>query len=63
LFVSLRILIWIKLFYEAADMMSRKRTDLLFVTKNRKEIIGVLYNDVIVTEAIAGKKDLPDKSF
>ncbi len=49
--------------HEAADMMIRKQTEMLFVTRNRKEIVGVLYNDVFVTEAIAGKKNHDTRIF
>jgi PAS domain S-box-containing protein len=38
--------------HEAADIMNRKQTELLFVTKNRKEIVGVLHKDVFIAEAL-----------
>jgi PAS domain S-box-containing protein len=37
---------------EAADIMHRKQSELLFVTKNRKEIVGVLHKDVFIAEAM-----------
>ena len=42
---------------EAAEMMIRKQTELLFVTGNRKEIVGLLHNNVFINEVISGKKD------
>jgi PAS domain S-box-containing protein len=42
---------------EAADMMIRKQTELLFVTRNRKEIVGLLDHKAFITEVISGKKD------
>ncbi|MFO7923641.1 MAG: DUF294 nucleotidyltransferase-like domain-containing protein, partial [Bacteroidales bacterium] len=42
---------------EAADMMIRKQTELLFVTRNRKEIVGLLDHNAFITEVISGKKD------
>ncbi len=41
---------------EAADMMIRKQTELLFVTRNRKEIVGFLDHNAFITEVISGKK-------
>jgi PAS domain S-box-containing protein len=42
---------------EAADMMIRKQTELLFVTRNRKEIVGLLDRNAFITEVVSGKKD------
>ena len=49
--------------YEAADIMGRKKTDLLFVTRKRKEIIGILYNDIIISGIVAGRMDHDTKVF
>jgi PAS domain S-box-containing protein len=48
---------------EAAEMMLRKQTEWLFVTKNNKDIVGVLDNDVFVKEAIAGQANQKTKIF
>jgi PAS domain S-box-containing protein len=42
---------------EAADMMIRKQTELLFVTRNRNEVIGLLDHNAFITDAKSGKKD------
>ncbi len=42
---------------EAADMMIRKQTELLFVTRNRKEIVGLLDHNAFINEVISGKND------
>ena len=49
--------------YEAADIMGRKKTDLLFVTRKRNEIIGILYNDIIISGIVAGRMDHDTKVF
>ena len=48
---------------EAADLMIRKQTELLFVTKNRKEIVGLFYNDIFIIKEIAGKKNHVTRVF
>lgn len=48
---------------EAAEMMIRKQTQWLFVTKNNKDIIGVVNNDVFVKEAMSGQANQEIKVF
>jgi PAS domain S-box-containing protein len=48
---------------EAARMMVKKQTDWIFVTKNNKDIVGVLDNDVFVKEAIAEQANEKTKIF
>ncbi len=48
---------------DAAEMMIRKQTQWLFVTKNNKDIIGVLNNDTFVKEAMAGQGSQKTKIF
>ena len=48
---------------EAARMMVKKQTDWIFVTKNNKDIVGVLDNDVFVKEAIAEQANEKTKNF
>jgi predicted transcriptional regulator len=48
--------------FEAADIMSRKQTDVLFVTRKR-EIIGILNNDIIISGFVAGRIDHDTKVF
>jgi PAS domain S-box-containing protein len=48
---------------EAADLMGRKQTDLLLVTRKRHEIVGILYNDTLISDVVAGKMDRGAKVF
>ena len=48
---------------EAAELMIRKQTQWLFVTKNNKDIVGVLNNDVFVKEAMSGQANQKTKVF
>jgi PAS domain S-box-containing protein len=48
---------------EAAEMMIRKQTKWLFVTKNNTDIVGVLDNDVFVKEAMGGQANEKTRIF
>jgi PAS domain S-box-containing protein len=47
----------------AADVMARRQTKLLFVTKNRKEITGVLDDALLFKEVLAGITDADAKVY
>jgi signal-transduction protein with cAMP-binding, CBS, and nucleotidyltransferase domain len=49
--------------FEAAEIMERKQTDLLFVTRKRSEIAGILYKDLFISEVVAGRMDHGAKVF
>jgi PAS domain S-box-containing protein len=51
-----------KTIFEAADIMSRKQTDVLFVTRKR-EIIGFLNNDIFISGFAAGRIDHDTRIF
>lgn len=48
---------------QAADLMARRQTKLLFVTKNRNEITGILDNDLLFREVLTGKTDASAKVY
>ncbi len=48
---------------EAAEMMIKKQTEWVFVTKNNKDIVGVLDKEVFVKEAMAKQTNEKTKIF
>lgn len=48
---------------EAAVVMSKKQTSVLFVTKNRKDIVGILKNDAFVREVLTGNASHDTRVF
>jgi PAS domain S-box-containing protein len=49
--------------HEAAEMMTRKHTELLFVTRNGREVVGLLHNEALIAQALAGKKNYDTRIF
>ncbi len=47
----------------ATDLMARRQTKFLFVTKNRKEITGVLDDELLFREVLAGKTEADAKVY
>lgn len=48
---------------EAGDLMMRKQTDLLFVTKDKKDIVGVFSSDAFILDALSTNTDQSREVF
>ncbi len=48
---------------DAGNLMMRKQTDLLFVTKNTKDIVGVFSSDAFIMDALSANTDQHRKVF
>lgn len=48
---------------QAADVMARRQTKMLFVTKNRNQITGILDDDFLFKEVLAGKTNADANVF